>query len=469
MNCTHVPTGHTVVPEGAWSDGLLEAGFGDAELARSQGWRARVQRMLEVEAGLGRALARTGLIPSEAAAAIDRACDPRRLDLDALARSASTSATPVIPLIRALSDSGGDLVSAWLHHGATSQDIIDSAVALQLRDAFHRLEELLLTVGDRCVELADQHRGTLMAGRTLGQQATPITFGLKAARWLGAVDRRLEQLRWIEPRVVTVQLGGAAGSAAVYGDRAGSVVEALAEELGLLVPDLPWHAERDRIVEFAGALVGVATTVAAIAGDLILLAQTEVAEVRERAGTGAASSAMPHKHNPVHAVAARAASRLAVGDLTVVMQAAADHEHERAAGAWQAEWVAVPSAVVRTGGALLRLVAALEGLEFDGARAQENLDAGLGFTGSEALATALTAELGRQEAQRLVAQLTTTAVTSGRELRAVAAEDVRVGEVMDGEALGAVLDPANSVRQVDQLIERALANHAGLWASRRLS
>lgn len=455
--------------EGVWSDGLLEAGFGDPELARSQGWANRVRRMLEVEAGLGRALARTGFIPAPAAAAIDRACDPRQLDLDALALSAASSATPVIPLVSALSAGGDGLVSAWLHHGATSQDIIDSAVALQLRDAFDRLEELLLTIGDRCVELADRHRRALMAGRTLGQQATPITFGLKAARWLGALDRRLEQLRWIEQRVVTVQLGGAAGSAAVYGDRAGAVVEALAEELGLPVPDLPWHAERDRMVEFAGALVGVATTVAAVAGDLILLGQTEIAEVRERAGTGPASSAMPHKHNPVHAVAARAASRLALGELAVVTQAAADHEHERAAGAWQAEWVAVPSAVVRTGGALLRLGSALEGLEFDGVRALENLDAGLGLTGSEALATALTPELGRQQAQRLVAELSTTAVTSGRDLRAVAAEDPTVGELMGAEALAATLDPASSVRQVDQVIDRALTTHAGLRASRPAS
>jgi 3-carboxy-cis,cis-muconate cycloisomerase len=445
-----------------WSDGLLEAGFGDAPTARLLGWPARVARMVEVEAALGRALADSGVIPADAGEAIARACDPDRIDLDALATAAATAPTPVIPLVGALTDGADDLAAAWLHHGATSQDIVDTAVALQLRDALTRLEDELGTVADRCADLADRHRDTVMAGRTLGQQAVPITFGLKAARWLGALDRRLEQLRWVRPRVLTVQLGGAAGTTAVYGDRAAAVVERLADALDLGVPDLPWHAERDRVVELAGALTAVVTTVSSIATDLVLLAQSEVGEVREGAGDQPSSSAMPHKRNPAHATAARAAARLALGDLGVLTTAAGDHENERAAGAWQAEWVALPSALVRTLGAVTRARAALDGLEVDAGRARRNLDAALGLPAAEALATALTGPLPRPRAQQLVKQLAATSATEGRPLREVAAADAAVTDRLDADALDRALDVAAVTRDAAPLIDRALRSHRRL-------
>jgi 3-carboxy-cis,cis-muconate cycloisomerase len=446
------------VPELSWSDGLLEAGFGDPQTAQLVGWRSRIARMVEVEAALARALATTGLMPAGAAEAITRACDPARLDLDELAERASTAATPVIPLVHALTHDD-ELVASWLHHGATSQDIIDTATALQLRDALDRISSLLLALGDRCAEFAHQHRTTLMAGRTLGQQATPITFGLKAARWLAAIDRRLEQLRSTAPRILTVQLGGTAGTAAVYGSSVRAVTEALGAELGLAVPDLPWHAERDRIVELAGALAATVTTASSIAGDLVLLAQSEIAEVREGSGPGQTSSAMPHKRNPTHAVATRAASRLALGELGVLVDAASDHELERAAGAWQAEWVALPSALVRTAGTLVRLDAALGNLEVDAARARENLDRTLGLTGSEALVALLVPELGRAHAQRLVAQLAATTAATGRSLAEVAADHPEINGRVEATSLREALDPAAVLASADELIDRALAAH----------
>lgn len=324
--------------ESRWSDGLLESGFGDPETAQTMGWSARVICMIEVEAALGRALASVGLIPREAGEAIGRACDPKRLDLEQLAVAAAIAPTPVIPLVKALVDAseGGanGPAGGWLHHGATSQDVIDTAMVLRMRDALARLEDELLALGELCAALADRHRTTVMAGRTLGQQAVPITFGLKAARWLGALDRRIEQLRWVRTRVLVVQLGGAAGTSAVYGDQGVAVAEAFAAELGLAVPDLPWHADRDRVVELAGMLGGVAVTVGSVAADLVSQAQSETAEVREGAGSGPGSSAMPHKRNPVHASAARAASRLALGELSILISPGSEHEHERAAGAW---------------------------------------------------------------------------------------------------------------------------------------
>jgi 3-carboxy-cis,cis-muconate cycloisomerase len=462
VSSTHEPHGHTRVPEPTWSDGLLEAGLGDPRMARLVGWPARIQRMVEVEAALGRALARSGVIPTEAAEAIERACDPTRIDLDALADQSAASSTPVIPLVRALTEGADELAASWLHHGATSQDIIDTAVVLQLRDALDHLEDLLLRVSDLCAALADTHRDTVMAGRTLGQQAVPITFGLKAARWLGALDRHVERLRSLRPTLLSVQLGGAAGTAAVYGQQSRVVVESLAEELDLTVPDLPWHAERDRIAELAGTLSGVAGTVGAVAFDLVLLAQTEIGEVRERAGTRPSSSAMPHKRNPTHAVAARAASRLALGELTVLTHTVADHEHERAAGAWQTEWVALPSALTRTSGALLRLHAALDGLEVDADRAQENLEQARGLTSAEALATVLSPALGRLDAQRLVGELAAMATTTSRDLSEVAAEHPQVQQVLDAAQLAAALDPRTSLTGIAELIDRALATHRRL-------
>jgi 3-carboxy-cis,cis-muconate cycloisomerase len=445
-----------------WSDGLLESGLGDRATAEDLGWPARVARMVEVEAALGRALAQVGIIPEEAGRSITVACDLSHIDLDAMAAAAASAPTPVIPLVAALREQCDEAAAAWLHHGATSQDIIDTAVVLQLRDALDRLEVELIAVTDRCAELADEHRVTVMAGRTLGQQAVPVTFGLKAARWLGALDRRIEQLRWVRARVLSVQLGGAAGTSAVYGELGLAVADAFAAELELTVPDLPWHAERDRVTELAGMLIGVASAAASVALDLVLLAQSEIGEVREGAGPGPGSSAMPHKRNPVHATAVRAASRLAIAELGLLLSSGGDHEYERAAGAWQAEWVALPSGVVRTVGAVSRLRAALEHLEVDGRRARSNLDQQLGLTGSEALASALTPVVGRPKAQRLTGELVRAAVTQGRALRSVATEAPDVTAVLDAHRLAEAFDEMNGLQLATPLIDRALAHHRRL-------
>jgi len=447
------------VPEHGWSDGLLEAGFGDPEVAAAVGWRARVARMVEVEAALARALAACRLIPPDAAAAVVAACDVGRLDLVALAERAATSATPVIPLVKALTSGADPAAAAWLHHGATSQDVVDTATVLQLRDAMDLLDTRIAAAAAACATLAERHRDVVMAGRTLGQQAVPVTFGLKAARWLGALDRRREQLDWLRPRLLLVQLGGSAGTAAVYGDDADAVASALADDLGLGVADLPWHAERDRLAELAGALDAIAGVAASIATDLVLLAQSEVAEVAEAVGDAPASSAMPHKRNPVDAVAARAAARLARGECHVLLAAAADHELERAAGAWQAEWVALPSALVRTAGAVGRLGRALAGLEVDTERMRANLEREGGLTASEALAAALTPAVGRPTAQSVAGEIAARAAASGTSLREAAASDERVTGVLDADALAAALDPSAVVPRASRLVARALATH----------
>ncbi len=454
-----------VDPGRGWSDGLLEAGLGSPRAADLLGWPARITRMVEVEVALARAQARVGLIATTQAEAVAAGCDPARLDLDTLAAEAALAATPVIPLLGSLRDLLDDDAGDVLHLGATSQDVVDTAVVLQVRDTLDLLETSLDHLAGRCATLAAEHRGTVMPGRTLRQQAVPITFGLVAARWLGALDRRIEALRLARPRLLVVQFGGAAGTLGALGAAGPDVVAALAEELDLGVPDLPWHAERDRVVELAGVLTGVTTVVAKVAGDVVDLSATEIGEVATRPRRGAGSSAMPHKgRNPVDAVAARAAARLADGELSVLVGAAGDHEHERAAGGWQAEWVALPGALVRAVGAVERLMAALDVLEVDPDRGRHNLAANHGLTGSEALVGALAEGLGRSAAQALVAELAGRAVDEGRDLADIAADDERVTARLTAEELAAAMDPSRSLANVDALIDAALATHGRVAA-----
>ena len=447
-------------PEDTWSDGLLETGLGSPRAAAALSWQTRVRRMLEVERALAQVQARRGLITGAQADAIVEACDPARIDLAALGRDAAVAATPVIPLLGQVRALLPEDAQGALHLGATSQDVIDTAVVLQVRDALDLLEEELTGLARRCAGLADAHRSTVLPGRTLKQQAVPITFGLLAARWLGAFDRRLEQLRSTRPRVLVVQFGGAAGTLGALPDGGPALVGDLAAALHLAAPDLAWHAERDRIVEVAGLLAGVTAVVGKVARDLVDLSSTEIGEVATRPRHGAGSSAMPHKgRNPVDAVAARAAARLANGDITTLLGAAADHEHERAAGAWQAEVVALPAALVRTIGAAERLAAALDTLEVDPDRGRHNLDANHGLAASEALAVALAADLGRPAAQELVAELATQAVDERRTLVEVAATDERVRAALSTEQVAAAGDPSGSLMHVDTLIDGALRTH----------
>jgi 3-carboxy-cis,cis-muconate cycloisomerase len=455
-------------PDLAFDDGLLAAGFGSASIAALVDWPARVEAMLEVERALAVAQARLGMIPAAAATAITNACDAETLDLQELAVAASRSATPVIPLLHAVSARAGKEATAYLHYGATSQDVIDTAMVLQLRRSLRVLMADLAAVADQAAELARKHRDDVAVGRTLVQHAGPITIGLRAARWLAAVDRRRAQLAHVGSTLEVLQLGGVVGTMATYGDQGQRLVEVVASELELGVPELPWHAERDRIVDLAGALAAIASVVGKLAQDVVLLSATELAEVRERSG-GPTSSAAPHKQNPVDAMAARAAARLALGEVSVLLHASGEHELERAAGAWQAEWIALPSLLVRVGGAVERLRDAFVGLRVDPAAAERHLGAAHGLARSEVLAGVLTPALGRAAAQRLVASLASRAVNQGRSLMDVATEDPRVAEVLDDQGLKEALDLRSGVRSAGAFIDRVLARHAAVGQASEVS
>jgi 3-carboxy-cis,cis-muconate cycloisomerase len=401
-------------------------------LAEALSDEAYLAAMLRFEAALAAAEARVGVIPEEAAETIAAACAPARFDIGEIGRAAVSSATPVAPLAKALREA-----SPYAHWGATSQDALDTATMLVARRARELIVAQLDGVAAAAARLAEEHRDTLMAGRTLLQQALPVTFGLKAAGWLiAALDAR----RGLLAAPLAVQLGGAAGTLAALGDAGPRVVAELAQELGLDEPELPWHTARGRIGELAGALAVAAGSLGKAALDVVLLAQTEVGEVTEASGGG--SSAMPHKQNPAAAVRARACAQQAVAAASAVL-AAAGHEHERAAGAWQAEWLPLRAALGFTGGAAAALRETLEGLQVHAERMRENLDP---LVMAERVTLALTARVGRDAASDAVQE----AAARGGDFREALTAHLSATELDD------LLDPAGYVGSAGVFVDRAL-------------
>ena len=418
---------------------------------------AHLQAMLDFEAALARAEAGLGIIPHSAASEIAAKCKVELFDMAALYREAALAGTPAIPLVRMLTALVEGEAKRYVHWGATSQDAIDTALMLQARAGLDLLLTGLLEIADNCAQLADQHRATLMVGRTLLQQALPITFGLKAARWLSSVTRQVEALREQREKTLAVQLGGAAGTLASLGAKGPEVVEKLAAELRLSVPGLPWHTERERVGRVAGSLGVVAGTMAKIGADLALLAQTEVGEAREGAAPGkGGSSAMPQKRNPVDTTAALAAARLAIGVVPVIL-GAMSQEHERAVGGWQAEWAAIPDLFRYTARAVEGIRAAVGNLEIDPEKMRDNLDLTNGLVMAESLTTALASKVGRAEAYKIVQAAVKKVSGEGKELRQAILDDPQAREQLSLSEIDHALDPAQYLGSTNVFIDRALA------------
>jgi 3-carboxy-cis,cis-muconate cycloisomerase len=419
-----------------------------------------VQRMLDVEAALAQAEARTGVIPQTSADAIAAACRADRFDIAALFNETTTTGTPVIPLVRTLTELVPAAARPHVHWGATSQDIADTALVLQMRDGLDLVTRKLGEIAARCAALADRYRHTPMAGRTLTQHAVPITFGLKAARWLAQTTRLIRKLRGLKGDALVVQFGGAAGTLAALGDRGVRVMEALAQELRLASPALSWHTERDRIADVASTLGIVASAMGKVGTDLALLAQTEVGEAAV-ASTGGGSSTMPHKHNPVEAAAAIASARLAIGCVPIVLSASIQ-EHERAVGGWQTEAHAITDLFSFTGAAVEWVSRALEGLQVDADRMRRNLDLTGGLIMAEALTMALAPTLGRTEAYRIVQRLSDQSSKTKIHLRELTASDEQVRTVLRPDAIAKVFDVASYAGSTNALIDRVLAEYRAL-------
>jgi 3-carboxy-cis,cis-muconate cycloisomerase len=345
--------------------------FVPADARDALGDSAWLVAMLEVEAALARAEVAAGVIPDEAGEAIGAACRPDSFDPAAIADAGRSPGNPVEPLVRALREAAGEDAAGYVHFGATSQDILDTAAMLVSSRVLGLTLERLEAVAEECARLADAHRATPMVGRTLLQQAEAVTFGLKAAGWLVAVLEARTALVRVRDERLAVQLGGAAGTVAPLGESGPEVLRRFASELELAEPVAPWHTNRTRIAELGSALAITAGVAAKIGLDIGLMSQNEVGEVSE--ANAGASSAMPHKRNPVGSVLAVACARQA-GAQASVLTGALVQEHERAFGAWHAEWPALVGALGYTTGAVDAARRALDGLEVHDERMQANLE-----------------------------------------------------------------------------------------------
>ncbi len=436
-------------------DPLFHAGLsGDVFSAR-----ARVQAMLDFEAALARAEAEVGVIPAGAAAPITASCRVERFDLAELADQAAAAGNLAIPLVKALSAEvrASDPEAAnYVHWGATSQDVIDSGTMLQLRRALDVIDEKLARSQDALAELARRERRTVMAGRTFLQHAVPVTLGLKAAGWLSAVARARARLT-TQRAALCLQFGGAAGNLSALGDRGMAVAEALARELALVLPDLPWHGQRDRIAEL-GAALGIAIgSLGKLARDLSLLMQTEVQEAREPSAPGrGGSSTMPHKQNPVACTVALAAAVRAPGLVSTLLSAMVQ-EHERGLGGWHAEWETLPNLCALAAGAAEAMAGAFEGIRVDGERMRANLALSGGALYAEAVSVALSPKLGKARAQALVEACSHEALARGESLRAALGRRTELAGVLDERALDELFSPEHRLGANDALIARALA------------
>lgn len=421
------------------------------EMAAATGGRAWLAAMLDAEVALTAALADVGLATAADAAAVAAACDPDRFDLDALARDARQGGNPVIPLVAALRLAVGPARAGAVHRGATSQDIIDTAMMLVVARSAPLLTRDLTALAGGCAALADEHRATVMAGRTLLQQALPITFGLKAAGWLAGTMAARQQLD-AATAGVAAQLGGAAGTLAAYGGLGPEVAARFAARVGLPEPIIPWHTARQRVVAIGAALATAAGTAAKISGDIALLMQSEVGEAAEPAGEGrGGSSSMPHKRNPVGAAAVSSAARRAHALLPVLFGALAA-QHERDLGGWQAEWPTLSELLALAGGAVARTAETVAGLEVDAPAMAANVTRSGGRLLSERVAAALQPALGAIGAAAAVGR----AARSAEPFAAALGADPAVASVLDAAALDELLDPAGYLGSAGTWIDRAL-------------
>ncbi|MHC8412648.1 3-carboxy-cis,cis-muconate cycloisomerase [Pseudomonas sp. Hz4] len=429
--------------------------------------QGRVQAMLDFEAALARAEARVGLIPQTAVAPIEAACQAGLYDFAALGEAIATAGNSAIPLVKAL----GKQIAAnnaeaerYVHLGATSQDVMDSGLVLQLRRALELIESDLAQLGETLSTQALCFVATPLAGRTWLQHATPVTLGMKIAGWLGAVTRSRQRLQELKPRLLVLQFGGASGTLAALGEQAMPIAEALAEELKLVLPEQPWHTQRDRLVEFGSVLGLIAGSLGKLGRDISLLMQTEAAEVFEPSAPGkGGSSTMPHKRNPVGAAVLIGAATRVPGLLSTLFSAM-PQEHERSLGLWHAEWETLPEICCLVSGSLKQALLVADGLEVDAERMTRNLDLTQGLVLAEAVSIVLAQRVGRETAHHLLEQCCKRAVAEQRHLRAVLGDEPQVTAELSDAELDRLLDPAHYLGQAHTWVERAVAEHSALTA-----
>lgn len=435
---------------------LFRDAFGTREMREVFSDLRLIARYAEVEVALAKAEARCGVIPQEAAEQIAQRTDVAALDFDLLRQETDIVGYPILPLVHQIAKQCGE-AGRYVHWGATTQDIMDTAVVLQLRDGLKIVEDDIAALRGILADLSRRHRDTPMAGRTHLQQALPVTFGYKTAIWLAAFDRHAERLAQLKPRVEIGQFSGAAGTLASLGDNGFAVQQALCEELGLGVPVATWHVARDGLAEAVNFLALVTGSLGKIALDIMIMASTEFAEVYEPFVKGrGASSTMPQKRNPISSELMLAAAK-AVRQHAGLMLDAMVQDFERATGPWHAEWIAIPESFVLTAGALHQAKFALGGLIVDEKRMSDNLDISRGLIVAEAVMMGLAPAIGRQEAHDVVYDACRIANEKGLTLAEALAGDDRVASRIDRATIDRLTSPKNYLGLAPEMVDRVLA------------
>ncbi|MFO1312305.1 MAG: 3-carboxy-cis,cis-muconate cycloisomerase [Burkholderiales bacterium] len=434
---------------------LFRDAFGTPEMRAIFSDRASIDRYVEIEIALARAEAQCGVIPADAAREIAARANPAAFDAELLKRETDNVGYPILPVVHQMAKQCGE-AGRYVHWGATTQDIMDTAVVLQMRAAFDLVERDIEEIRRILADLATRHRDTAMAGRTHLQQALPITFGYKAAIWRTMFDRHAERLAQLRPRLLVVQFAGAAGTLASLGDKGLEVQEALARELGLAVPAAPWHVARDNFAEAVNFLGLVTGSLAKIAFDVMLLMQNEVGEAFEPFAPGrGGSSTMPQKRNPISSELIVAAAK-AVRQHAGLMLDAMVQDLERATGPWHAEWIAIPESFVLAAGALCQARTMLGGLVVDEARMRRNLNLTHGLIVAEAVMMGLAPHIGRPRAHDVVYGACRTVADKGGSLAEVLASMPEITSHLDRAAIDRLTDPANYVGLAPRMVDRAL-------------
>ena len=434
---------------------LFRDAFGTPAMREIFSDRSLIARYIEVEVALARAEARCGVIPAEAAEVIARESRLERIDFEHMREETDIVGYPILPLVHQLVAMSGE-AGRYIHCGATTQDIMDSANVLQIRAAIDVVEADIRELRRILSDLARKHRDTPMAGRTHLQQALPVTFGYKAAIWLAMFDRHQERLAQLRERVLVVGFAGAAGTLASLGDKGFDVQKALAEELGLGVPATTWHVARDAFAETVNLLALVTGSLGKIAVDVMIMASTEFGELYEPFVKGrGASSTMPQKRNPISSELMLAAAK-AVRQHAGLMVDAMIQDFERATGPWHAEWIALPESFIFTAGALHQAKFALGGLIVDADRMRHNLGMSRGLIVAEAVMMGLAPAVGRQQAHDIVYDACRTVNDQGGTLAEALAALPAVAKHFDRAAIDRLTDPANYLGLAPQMVDRAL-------------
>ena len=449
------------MPSTAFDSSIFRDLFGTPAMRAVFGDQGLVERYVEAEVALAKAEAKVGLIPAEAAEAIAAKSDAAAIDLARLKAETDVVGYPIVGIVHQMAKQCGE-AGRYVHWGATTQDIMDTATVLQMRDAFALIETDLAAIEAALVHHARKHRDTVMAGRTHLQHALPVTFGYKAAVWLSMIRRHRERLAQLRPRVLVAQLSGAAGTLASLGGKGLEVQAAFAGELGLRQPDITWHAARDGMAEAACVLGLITGSLSKIAVDVMLMMQTEIGEVFEPFVPGrGSSSTMPQKRNPISCEMIVALAKAVRNHVSLMLDGMAA-DHERATGPWHLEWIAVPEMFIASAGALTQARFMLEGLIVEPAAMQKNLDVTGGLIVAEAVMMALAPHTGRGQAHDIVYACCRAALDQGTPLLVQLQARPEVTAHFDTAGLARLVDPANYLGTAREMVDRLVAGGSGV-------